>query len=449
MIRPRMASTGTAAEPETTHSSLSHDARTHSRTHSLTHALSLPAGNLFGNAVHSDKILSMESQHSIIQIVLVPLIEKRAVDKIVENIIKVSQEIVASEIAFSQQQQQQQQSPAITTLIDYQQPSQGALVLIKLFSAMEQRLFANSELQRHFMNATINLYERERCWAPNWTNWSRSCLVLEYLAKLYQQLDQSMALCQSRSPRTTRCLPMFEFGLCLVGVVELFQGLQQTNATVFDSLTAHSGLFNHQKIFFHKESMRWLLPMTAELSEEMMIHYIPELPFATEDLINYNQTRIRTAPLRLCLLTELPSSTPRDTKRHFDILKDDFDLLFLLDLSTLFFNGSIVKANIRHHKVFYNIRHQIAPHILSTLHRLFSLQLNFETRRLMLEVCEVVIKWEQYRQTAVEDNNSNKSAAPVNTTTMKGDDSGGVAAGNLFWSPVHQLNNSNNRLRAT
>uniref|UniRef100_A0A183C2W9 FAT domain-containing protein n=1 Tax=Globodera pallida TaxID=36090 RepID=A0A183C2W9_GLOPA len=121
------------------------------------------------------KFFSMESQRTIIQIVLVPLIEKGAVDKIVENIIKVSQEIVASEIAFSQQQQQQrrqeeqqqqQQSPAAssttTTLIDYQQPSQGVLVLIKLFSAMEQRLFANAELQRHFMNATINLYEHEQ-----------------------------------------------------------------------------------------------------------------------------------------------------------------------------------------------------------------------------------------------------------------------------------------------
>uniref|UniRef100_A0A914HGT5 Non-specific serine/threonine protein kinase n=1 Tax=Globodera rostochiensis TaxID=31243 RepID=A0A914HGT5_GLORO len=106
------------------------------------------------------KFFSMESQRTIIQIVLIPLIEKGAVDKIVENIIKVSQEIVASEIASSQQQQQQQS--LATTLIDYQQPSQGVLVLIKLFSAMEQRLFANAELQRHFMNATINVYEHEQ-----------------------------------------------------------------------------------------------------------------------------------------------------------------------------------------------------------------------------------------------------------------------------------------------
>lgn len=32
------------------------------------------------------------------------------------------------------------------------------------------------------------------------------------------------------------------------------------------------------------------LEMTPELREEMMIPYMPELPVATEDLINYNQT---------------------------------------------------------------------------------------------------------------------------------------------------------------
>lgn len=35
------------------------------------------------------------------------------------------------------------------------------------------------------------------------------------------------------------------------------------------------------------------LEMTAEMREEMIIPYIPELPIATEDLINYNQTVLR------------------------------------------------------------------------------------------------------------------------------------------------------------
>lgn len=32
------------------------------------------------------------------------------------------------------------------------------------------------------------------------------------------------------------------------------------------------------------------LEMTADLREEMIVPYMPELPIATEDLINYNQT---------------------------------------------------------------------------------------------------------------------------------------------------------------
>lgn len=32
------------------------------------------------------------------------------------------------------------------------------------------------------------------------------------------------------------------------------------------------------------------LEMTADLREEMIIPYMPEIPLATEDLINYNQT---------------------------------------------------------------------------------------------------------------------------------------------------------------
>ncbi len=32
------------------------------------------------------------------------------------------------------------------------------------------------------------------------------------------------------------------------------------------------------------------LEMTPEMREEMIIPYMPELPIATEDLINYNQT---------------------------------------------------------------------------------------------------------------------------------------------------------------
>uniref|UniRef100_A0A183CCF4 ER membrane protein complex subunit 1 n=1 Tax=Globodera pallida TaxID=36090 RepID=A0A183CCF4_GLOPA len=179
-----------------------------------------------------------------------------------------------------------------------------------------------------------------------------------------------------------------------VGVVELFEGLQQTNATVFDSLAAHSrpvqvaiktyifpqgisamaatsteqGLTSRAVLValpfggILEISRRFLdarrpLEMTAELSEEMLIHYIPELPFATEDLINYNQTTlnvrgIRTAPsglestslvfaygIDLFYTRVTPSGT-------FDILKDDFDYVFIAGVTFLLCAASVVCKRI-------------------------------------------------------------------------------------------------------
>jgi hypothetical protein len=40
------------------------------------------------------------------------------------------------------------------------------------------------------------------------------------------------------------------------------------------------------------------LEMTPEFREEMLIPYIPELPLATEDLINYNQTIAKVRGIR-------------------------------------------------------------------------------------------------------------------------------------------------------
>ncbi|KAL3102749.1 hypothetical protein niasHS_001311 [Heterodera schachtii] len=113
------------------------------------------------------KFLTAESQHNVIQLVLLPLIEKGTVDKIVENIIKVAQEIVISEIAFAQQQQHQDVQQSQQQQYHHQpQQSQGVLVLVKLYGAMEQRLYANGELQRHFLNVVVQLYEQERLLLP-------------------------------------------------------------------------------------------------------------------------------------------------------------------------------------------------------------------------------------------------------------------------------------------
>uniref|UniRef100_A0A914HVI4 Uncharacterized protein n=1 Tax=Globodera rostochiensis TaxID=31243 RepID=A0A914HVI4_GLORO len=93
------------------------------------------------------KFFSMESQRTIIQIVLVPLIEKGAVDKMWRTSSKCRKRLPQAKSHFPSNNN-------IEQLIDYQQPNQSVLVLINLFSAMEQLLFVNAELQRHFMNAT-------------------------------------------------------------------------------------------------------------------------------------------------------------------------------------------------------------------------------------------------------------------------------------------------------
>uniref|UniRef100_A0A914Z397 ER membrane protein complex subunit 1 n=1 Tax=Panagrolaimus superbus TaxID=310955 RepID=A0A914Z397_9BILA len=82
------------------------------------------------------------------------------------------------------------------------------------------------------------------------------------------------------------------------------------------------------------------LEMTADLREEMIVPYIPELPVATEELINYNQSvshihGIKTAPSGLESTSLMfaygmdlfyTRVTPSGT---FDILKDDFDYPFI------------------------------------------------------------------------------------------------------------------------
>jgi ER membrane protein complex subunit 1 len=40
------------------------------------------------------------------------------------------------------------------------------------------------------------------------------------------------------------------------------------------------------------------LEMTPELREEMIVPYIPELPLATEEFINYNQTVMNVRGIR-------------------------------------------------------------------------------------------------------------------------------------------------------
>ncbi|CAD5215657.1 unnamed protein product [Bursaphelenchus xylophilus] len=131
-----------------------------------------------------------------------------------------------------------------------------------------------------------------------------------------------------------------------IGVVELYEGVSAIGASDTElGLTTRSVLIAMPFGGVMEVSRRVLdarrpLEMTAELREEMVIPYIPEIPIATEDLINYNQTvlqvkGIKTSPSGLestslmfaygldLFYTRL---TPSGT---FDILKDDFDYILI------------------------------------------------------------------------------------------------------------------------
>ncbi|KAF7637957.1 EMC1_C domain-containing protein [Meloidogyne graminicola] len=183
-----------------------------------------------------------------------------------------------------------------------------------------------------------------------------------------------------------------------IGVIELFEGLQQMNSSAFNSLsaTARPPMVLKQAYIFPQGististtqtvqgltsrsilialpsggileiSRRFLdarrpLEMLLEHREEMLIPYIPELPLSTEDFINYNQTvmkvrQIRSAPsglessslifvfgLDLFYTRVMPSGT-------FDILKDDFDYAFIFLVMVFLTVTSYICKRISRHQ---------------------------------------------------------------------------------------------------
>uniref|UniRef100_A0A7E4VNT4 ER membrane protein complex subunit 1 n=1 Tax=Panagrellus redivivus TaxID=6233 RepID=A0A7E4VNT4_PANRE len=179
-----------------------------------------------------------------------------------------------------------------------------------------------------------------------------------------------------------------------LGVIELYEGAEQTNANNFNSLTTtKTPLEVISKAYVFSQgvsaiqatdtvqglSTRSLLiampfggilevsrrfadarrpiEMTPELREEMIVPYMPELPVATEELINYNQTvahihGIKTATsglestsLMLAYGLDLfyTRVTPSGT---FDILKDDFDYVLISAVMILLVTSSFVVKRI-------------------------------------------------------------------------------------------------------
>jgi outer membrane protein assembly factor BamB len=175
-----------------------------------------------------------------------------------------------------------------------------------------------------------------------------------------------------------------------LGVIELYEGPEQTNAERYNSFsTTKKPLEVISKAFIFSQGVsaiqasdteqglstrsiiiampfggileisrrfvdaRRPLEMTADLREEMIVPYMPELPVSTEELINYNQSvahihGIKTAPsglestsLMLAYGMDLfyTRVTPSGT---FDILKDDFDYVLISGVMILLIVMSFV-----------------------------------------------------------------------------------------------------------
>ncbi|VDK71443.1 unnamed protein product [Litomosoides sigmodontis] len=58
---------------------------------------------------------------------------------------------------------------------------------------------------------------------------------------------------------------------------------------------------------------------------------------------------------------------------------------------------------VRHYKIYYNVRHQMLQVILNGVQRLMLAQGTLENRRTAIDVCEMVIKWEQWRLKQTEE----------------------------------------------
>ncbi|XGW09178.1 hypothetical protein V3C99_011465 [Haemonchus contortus] len=179
-----------------------------------------------------------------------------------------------------------------------------------------------------------------------------------------------------------------------IGVLELYEGSEQSNKDYFDSLSptrtapqvvtqsfiyaqgiqamavseTEKGLTTRSLLMalpmggIHEVTRKLLdatrpLELTQEMREEMMIPYIPEIPIATEDMVNYNQTvhnvrGIKTASSGL-ESTSLMMAYGIDvffTRLHpsgtFDILKDDFDHVLISIVLFGLIAGSIISKKL-------------------------------------------------------------------------------------------------------
>ncbi|EDV23975.1 uncharacterized protein TRIADDRAFT_37902 [Trichoplax adhaerens] len=177
-----------------------------------------------------------------------------------------------------------------------------------------------------------------------------------------------------------------------MAVIELFEGQKKLNETIFSSFITQLNTVSMQSYVFpfdvitmtvtrtekaitHKDILIGLpggeilsLPkvlldprrpfvLSASDREEGLIQYVPELPFPTANVINYNQTinglrKIVTAPAglestSLVFAYGLDLFYTRVTpSKMFDVLKEDFDYTFITIVLTAMILVSLVTAQL-------------------------------------------------------------------------------------------------------
>lgn len=74
----------------------------------------------------------------------------------------------------------------------------------------------------------------------------------------------------------------------------------------------------------------------------------------------------------------------------------------------------ILQLVVKHHKVYYPLRHHIVQYMVNSIQRLgFSPTATLEHRKLGVELAEVIIKWELYGIREEESKDAAEIAGPV------------------------------------
>ncbi|KAK6104161.1 FAT domain family protein [Brugia pahangi] len=158
-------------------------------------------------------------------------------------------------------------------------------------------------------------------------------------------------------------------------------------------------------------------PCLSSTPQDQTMKYMGHLLIA--NIINqFNINRKIVLQVFLSLL-KATLSDPKDIiKRSLDILTPSVPLrmddghkqLMTIVKKTIIEEGHNVSQIyhclsmiVRHYKIYYNVRHQMLQVILNGLQRLMLAQGTLENRRTAIDVCEMVIKWEQWRLKQTEE----------------------------------------------